>query len=250
MKKKTLVIGLCISLSVLMTGCALVANQIPELQDTDKDKVVEYASEVLLKYDKKKGDKVGEQPEDFVIQKPEVIEDVEPTPTPEPLLEIPNGEDVNPDDVTVTDNTGSNGSEYSSIEAAMGAQGSLSFTYEGYEIKEVYPESIDSYFALTATSGCKLLIVKFNMTNISGQAINVNVPSEKIRFKIVLNGQTKNALTTMLLNDLAFYVDDIEPGGSDEVVILGEYKDEELASVDSLGVVVKTADGSSTVNLQ
>ena len=250
MKKRTIVTCLCFITALLMTGCGIFASQIPELEESDKDKVVEYASEVLLKYDKNRGDKVGNQPEDFVIQKPEVIEDVEPTPTPEPLVEIPDNEGELPEDVSVTDNTEGGVTEYNTIEGAMGVDESLTFTYEGYEIRDVYPDSIDSYFALTATSGCKLLVVKLKLTNISGQAINVNVPSEQIRFKIVLNGQTKNALTTLLLNDLAFYAGDLEPGASDEVVVLGEYKNDEIASVDSLALVVKTEEGNYNVNLQ
>lgn len=250
MNRRIIALGLCISCSVLTMGCGLLANRIPELSHEEHDMVVEYATETLLKYDSKNGDKIGRQPEDYVIPKPEVVGEAEATATPEPILTLPVEDSSELGEVTVTDISSVPEESLSTIEEAMGVADSLQFEYTGYETVDVYPESTEAYFALTASEGCKLLIVKLKVSNITGESIRVNVPAENIRFKIVLNGEPKNALTTMLLNDLAFYAEDIEAGGSDEVMVLGEYPTEELEMIESLELIVKTKDGNTKVGLQ
>lgn len=230
-----------------LTGCAVLNSSIPPLSEEDQDLVVEYASSTLLKYDKKNGDKylASEEPESE-MPSVEVVDAPEPEPTPEPAPE--------PEEDVVIDasedlSTEEGVDKYVSVSEALGLSGEVDIVYEGYEIKNHYPDSLDAYFVMNATEGCDLLIMKFNMTNVSSAVANVDVAGSNSKFKIVLNGAPKNALTTLLLNDLAFYKGELSPGQSEEVVIVGEYPKAELENISDLGLNLKQGENTFGIRL-
>lgn len=261
MKSKSVLFGIILTGSLILSGCSAFESVIPEMTEDEKAKVVEYASETLLSYDKRNGDKIGSKPEGFVSQT-EIIVEGEPTetteinpeeasPAPSLDLEIPeDDEGVSKEEVTVIDNTGEGQSQFTDINDALSVPEGLLVNYNGYEIKTSYPDTLDAYFVMNASSDCKLLILKFKFDNSTGNNLELNMPGYNLRFKIVLNGKTKNALTTMLLNDMTYFKGAIPGGESEELVVVGEYSDEELASIDSLSLMVVNAEGNSTVSLE
>ena len=101
---------------------------------------------------------------------------------------------------------------------------------------------------MNATDGCQLLVLKFELKNLSEQEQEVSVIPGTVRMKIVLNGSEKNALTTMLLNDLATYQGTLAPQESTELVVVGEYKAEELQNIDSLELKLKSDSAETILN--
>lgn len=238
-----------LTICICMSGCAMFDSTIPELSKEQEDVVVEYAAETLLKYDKKHGDKVGRQPEDFVIKPTIIVEEPEPTPTPEATpepeyIEIPEGDEpeFSSEEFFEAETV------YSDINSAMGNQsGEVSFDFVSYEVVDTYPDSLDAYFVMSATPGNKLIIVRYNAVNSSDHAVDVDVAgSMGPRFKLTVNGNTKNALTTLLLNDMAYYKNSLEAGASDEVVVVGEFPATELESIESLSLTVKPGNGGES----
>lgn len=258
MKTKIYTIGCILTMCFFLAGCSQIENKIPDITDEQKDLIVEYATETLLSFDKKHCDKLGSAPEELKFAKPAVEgthEDIseisEPTPPPEeiPSLDLTLPEDeLQPEETEVVDNT--ENMEFSELEDALNINSEFNFTYEGYEIKESYPDSLDSYFVMSASRGNSLLIINFDVTNVTSDVLELNMPEKNLLVKIVLNGDSKNALTTLLLNDLTYYKEPIEPGASDKVVIVGEYSKEELETIESLALVLKKDDGSLRVNLE
>lgn len=261
--KKYIVILLVISSCICLPGCAMFNSQIPDLSQEQHDMVVEYATETLLSYDKRNGDKVKDQPDDFVIPVPVVVEEevAEPEDTSEedsvadnevPSLDLtlPEEGGLEANEVETIDNTQGGVSTNFSPESAMGLKDLATVSFVGCEIRDAYPDTTDSYFIMKASEGCSLVVLNFTISNISGSDIDIDVPGNNLRFKIALNGKVKNALTTLLLNDLAYYKDLLGAGQSVDVVLIGEYPSEECANVDSLDVVIKSSDGSSTMKLQ
>lgn len=246
--KKTFLMR-CLSTMVLLTvafstiGCSQFDSVIPNLTNEEESLVIEYAAETLLKYDNKKGDKIGRQPEDFIIDK-SIIEgtpaDLEPTPTPEDPamnLQLPDANDAENTEAVLEENV----PKTVSMEEAVGLPAGVSLSYTGYEILDRYPYVGDNnYFAVGAATGNKLLVLEFDLTNNGAESASIDIPSNNIRFKIVLNDESRNALTTMLLDDLAFFKETLEPGSTQRVVIVGEYPEEKLADIQSLGMSVKT----------
>ena len=125
----------------------------------------------------------------------------------------------------------------------------VDFTYDGYEIVDYYPDNTDAYFVMSASEGCDFAIIKFRVSNVTEHTVYLNIPDQSARFKVKLNGNTKNALTTLLLNDLISYREDLEPGESDDVVIVAEFPKEELANINGLSLIIKTDEGASEIIL-
>lgn len=254
MKRLKAFLGLLICIS-LLSGCGMFTSKIPELNDIEHEMVVEYAAETLLQYDKGHGDKVLTKPVNYTIPEPSPSE--EPSPEIEEQVEPDAEKTVDDNDINagvnsvdIIDNTGDTPSSYSTIEGALGLADEVKFEYLGYEIKDSYPDSLESYFVMNATAGNRLLIVRFALNNISDHTVAISMPEKHARFKINLNGTSRNALTTMLLNDMAFIEGTLDAGQATEVVVVGEYQADDLMAVDSLGLTVKLSDGNTTIGLE
>ena len=104
------------------------------------------------------------------------------------------------------------------------------------------------FFVMNATEGNKLLVLKFQAENLSDGENSLDIAQSGTRFKIVVNGTEKNALTTMLLNDLAYYQKTLNAGESQEVVLICEIPESE--EVSSLGLVMKNEETSTEISLE
>lgn len=256
--------ALCLNL----VGCSLFASTIPDMTEQEQGMVVEYATKSLLKYDKKKGDKVGEAPSETVDSSdteassenggnvfPNENDDstsgtADSSDTLNTADSLNSDDGVDPSNVEVIDNTGSGASSFGTIHEALGLGGTVDISYEGCEVKDFYPDSTDSYFVMTATSGCKFLVLKFKIKNPNSSTASVDIAALNSRFKIILNDKKKNALTTLLLNDMAFFKSDVDAGAEEEVVLVGEYPENELQNIGSLKLSVSNSVGDSDINLQ
>ena len=124
-------------------------------------------------------------------------------------------------------------------EQILGLQ-DVSLTYSGYEVDEFYPKNGNEiYFVMNATPGNNLLVVKFTLRNLLNEEQDIQIQPGTVRVKISMNGEEENALTTMLLNDLATYQGTLGPNEETELVVVGEYPVEDLQSIDSLSVKLK-----------
>ncbi len=246
-------------ISSLLSGCAMFESTIPELTDSEHDLVVEYAAETLLRYDTKGGGRLKHASKE-ITRKPEIVDNREsaadtqqqeeeptPTPVPESMTVVDNPDAVeNPE---IIDNTGEGESAFSTIEAALGLQDVVRITYEGYETTDYYPEDIGNYFVMNAQEGYELLVLRFRVENTTGTDLSLSMPYAGTRYKITMNGETKNALSTLLLDDLAAYSGTIPAGGSESLVLVAEYTPAALSSLSSLSLTVKAENGSATLTL-
>ena len=247
--KKKVIGGLSILLSAIFAaGCG---NEIPELNEQEQELVVEYAVGTLLKYDKNYETKLVELTLD------QELEDAETAVTKE---EKKNDDQVNKEDdasisdqedsmsdVTVIDNT--QPQVDATIESFLKLD-NIKFTYTGYETDDFYPEQSDEYyFIINATEGNKLLVLKFAAENFSGMETELNIAQSETRFKIVINGEEKNALTTMLLNDMVYYQGVLAPGENKELVLICEIADEQVEMISSLELILKSVDEIATISL-
>lgn len=241
--RKRLIGGLAVICSALIaTGCG---NAIPEMTQEQQELVVEYAAGVVLKHDKNYEGKLVE----LTLEETQV-EEAEAVPThenePEPEMAEPETAEV-----TVIDNTENAETVIYSIESFLQLD-AVSITYEGYEIDDFYPnenESDDIYFIMNATDGNKLLVLKFRAENISNTDTELDIAQSNIRFKIDVDGVEKNALTTLLLNDLAYYHGALAAGESTELVLVCEISDERTEEISSLSLIMKSVDDTATISL-
>ena len=240
--------GWIIGLPLIMTGIWLAGcgNAIPEMTMEQQELVVEFAASELLKYDVNYQSKLtAPEPE----QPPEEEQGEQPK---EPLIEeeaLPE-EIIADTDVTSVDNTGTVEAQNISIADFLDLTG-VEISYAGYETVDTYPEgeAKEAYFFMSATEGNKLLVLRFSALNVSGEELSIDLAKSQTRYKIILNGTEKNALTTMLLNDMAYYQGTLAANESIELVLLCEIQDDQTEFIDTLQLKIKSVDDSATISL-
>lgn len=242
MKKNKIACGvIALLLTGLTAGCG---NQIPELSEQEHDLVVEYAADVVLEHDKNYQSKLVDLSQVHEIVHEAALEDI----AEDENTESANEDETGADDVTVTDNTQEAEVQNVTMEDFLKLE-NVKLTYTGYEIDDFYPRQGDAlYFIMEATEGSKLLVLKFLAENTSGSELNLDIAKTETRFRIAADGIEKNALTTMLLNDLAYYQGTIAPGESVELALVCEIP-EEQTEVSNLELTMRSVDDSATISL-
>ena len=236
------------ALLVSLSGCG---NTIPALSEEQEALVVEYASTAVLKHAANYQGKLmdlstlaneEETPEEETAEEETTQAPAEDTnipeesaPVQEPQQEAGNAEQ---EEAQVQANA----------EQVLGLH-DVSLTCSGYEVDEFYPKNGNEiYFVMNATPGNNLLVMRFTLRNLLNEEQEIQIRPGAVRVKIDLNGGEKNALTTMLLNDLATYQGTLGPNEETELVVVGEYPVEDLQVIDSLSVKLKNESGEVILN--
>lgn len=249
-KKKSWVKILTIGVAgFCLTGCG---NAIPEMTEQQQELVVEFAAGELLKFDQAHATRLV--PLEMIQEEEDQEEMSTPEENAEPSADEANeneehGEDGIPaDDAVVIDQTQEALPE--SIDEFLGLTG-VSITYTGHELTDSYPpEAADEvYFFMSATENNKLLVLKFQVENTTGGDMELDFAHSQTRYKIVVNGTEQNALTTMLLNDMAYYEGTLAAGESIELVLVGEVSNEQADQITSLELTMKSVDDTATISL-
>ena len=242
-KMKPFIILLAGALIVSLSGCG---NTIPSLSEEQEALVVEYASTAVLKHDANYQGKLvdlstlkneEETPVEETMQVPAEEADIpkEPEQMQEPQQDVFSAEQAEAE-------------IQADAEQILGLQ-DVSLTYSGYEVDEFYPKNGNEiYFVMNATPGNNLLVVKFTLRNLLNEEQDIQIQPGTVRVKIIMNGEEENALTTMLLNDLATYQGTLGPNEETELVVVGEYPVEDLQTIDSLSVKLKNESGEVVLN--
>lgn len=242
---KKISILLCgIVLCCFLTGCG---STMPELTEEENDLITEYAVSLLLKYDKNSTSRLidlaaYEEERSIIEDNAEAVkeaESLEEEETDSPLT-------VDTEVVDLTDE-----SEASTIEEFYGIDG-FSFQYMGYDFETEYPEmadnEADAFFAMEATQGMQLMVLKFHVINQYGAELNMSSYNTKMRVSI--NGESSKSVLfpTMLLNDIQAYKGVPEADGSTELVAIVEVP--EGTSVDTLSLILRNDSDNATITLQ
>lgn len=244
-----------------LTGCG---NTMPELTEEENELITEYAVDVLLKYDKNYNNRLLDLEE---YEKEKAAQEQIAAMEEAAAVKIAQNEaaaagvnlkDDEQDDASgeteVIDATAEGAEEApaQTIEEFYAVDG-FNFQYSGYDVVAEYPEIAEddatAFFAMEATEGTQLLVVKFQAVNQSGEEKELNMLSYGTRVKVSVNGESShNALATMLLNDLQTYKGVVPANESVELVSVIEVP--EGTSVSNLSVILKNESGSTTISLQ
>lgn len=241
---KKLRILLCgLGVSFILSGCS---GDMPELTEEENEIITEYAVGLLLKYDKYYNSRLVDL---SAYEEQQDIEQSEPEESNIPEEPMPEDNDElsqsNPEVVDASE-------QASTIEEFYGIEG-FSFQYTGCDLKSEYPDmaedSADAYFAVQATPGTQLLILKFQVNNYSGTDRELDMLSYGLRTRVAVNGESsKSTLSTMLLNDLRTYKGVVGENGSTELVAIIEVP--EGTYIESLSLILRSDSDSAEFALQ
>lgn len=216
--KGFLMIGL-VAVSLVFSGCG---TQLYELTAEEEELIVEYAAHVVAKHN--------------IYQKDGIscinIEDLETENTEKPQ----DSEDTSGSEDTQTPSGGGNsdtentGNETVSMEAALGLADSLSINYVGSSVEEYVKEG-PGYVAEPGVYGNLLYVMKFQMKNISDEAVKVDNLSADIGFKLECGKVTSSHRKTFLSNDFSTYIGTVKSGEIVEVVLIFEIKPEDAEKI-------------------
>lgn len=239
-----------IAAAIMMTGCDSI---MPDLTEEETEIISEYAVGALLKYDRvhsgrllseaeyeEKENKKAER-EAAALKQEEAAEEESPAP-----------EESKVDDTEVIDASqdAETAAVPSTIEAFYGIQ-DFTFQYTGYELAQSYPDGEEGevFFAMDATDGMQLLVLKFMAANGSSTDQTLDMLSYGARFRVSVNGGSgENALSTMLLNDLQSYKGTVPAGSGAELVCIVEVP--QSAAVESIDLTLRGENGNTVINLQ
>ena len=240
MKKiKFLLCGL--GIACIVTGCGRTV----ELTEEENEIITEYAVGLLLKYDKYYNNHLVELTEETDTAETQPEEE-EPLPEQNTDTEEPEVADTPVVAVAAEE------PQASSIEEFYGIEG-IGFQYSGYELQNEYPQvtedSTELAFAMEATSGMKLLVLKFQVVSLNGVDTELNMMNYGTKVRVSVNGESpKSALSTMLLNDLQTYKGIIGPAGPVELAAVVEVPDG--TNVESLSIILRNDTDKATLVLQ
>lgn len=233
-----------IAAAVLMTGCG---SAMPDLTQEETNLISEYAVGVLLKYDKNHSSRLIDTTEYDIVddEAPEEIpEEQQPEDTPE-------REEVAANDTEVIDISQDEAVVPATIEEYYAIQ-DFTFQYTGYELAQNYPpETSDNnfFFAMDATDGMQLLVLKFVAFNNSTADQTLSMLEHGARFRVSVNGESsKGALATMLLNDMQTYNDVVPAGSGVELVSIIEIP--QSMSVGTIEFILRGGEENATLVLQ
>lgn len=237
MNRKISFLCLIISTVMMLSGCGQI---IPDLTEEESDKIALYAATVLMEHDTKH--KKTLLTEEEVAQEEEKMAERARNKAEREAREAQSKEGSVQEPTPV----------YSDINEIILLDG-IQISYDSYEVCESYPDqdSEELVFTLDAAEGQKLLVVKFCLTNQSDSVVEANVFDKNPTFSLVLNGGSKKkSLSNMLLDDFAFFKQEMEAGEEDIAVVVFSYPEEELNTVTSMSLKVSCGDRKGDIMLQ
>lgn len=219
----------------------------PELTEEENDLITEYAVGLLLKYDKNSTSRLidlaaYEEEREIIEENADAVKEAE-------ALEEEEEESSLTVDTEVVDLAEE--PKASTIEEFYGIDG-FSFQYTGYDFKTEYPDmadiETDAFFAMEATQGMQLMILKFHVINQYGAELDMSDYNTKMRVSV--NGESPKSVLfpTMLLNDIQAYKGVPEADGSTELVAIVEVP--EGTSIETLSLILRNDSDNTTISLQ
>ena len=222
----------------------------PNLDAEQEEQIGEYAAMTLLQYDANNRSRLVTR--DEVNQRVEKLADLDAKKEAREQAKENQKTEQNPEgENTQTEEIVSPGAQ-ESLQDVLTLPEGITITYTGEQICDSYPEesSAENYFALDASAGKKLLVLKFQISNQGEEATQVDILSQKAIFRVNVNQQfVGNSFTTMLDNDLSTYAGSINPGESRELVLLTEIGESLADSISSVSINVKNESGRHTIQL-
>lgn len=242
-RNKNIVCGaLLCTMMLSMTACG---NEIPDLTEEESQRVGEYAAVTLLKYDANNRSRLVDP--EMVIAKLEKEAAREAAKAAQEEAKVEETGSTGTTEVTMPT---AQEDITASMEDFFGLPEGISITYEDYMVTDSYPEDEAEYFALDASAGKKLLVLRFCLTNGTEQEEKIDLLNTNSRYIITVNDSIRaNALTTMLPNDMSTYAETLEPGQSQELVLLLEVNEDVAGAVQAIALHLKNASNEYTIQL-
>ena len=251
-KKKFIFYALCLIFCFITTGCA----QVYELSEEDEDMIAVYCAKTVNKFNSIK-------PQGYVNLSKSEIEDAlgteentedvsaEETPIAEDAAEDVTSPDTTVDEAnvsdseTVADTTQEDVTSSASLNDLIGIAG-LDFKYKSAVEMSYYT---GGYYDISPSTGNDFLVITYEVSNTTDSDIVLDIPSMGVKFRASVGGISNTADNTILSNeDLSVFSGTIEAGTTEELILLFQFKPENLTDLSSLKLPM--VQGDTTTNIE
>ena len=240
MSRKGFRIGtLCILASVLLSGCG---DELYGLTSEEQAVIVGYSSHIVSKFNKKQSEGIV----DVAAYKAAAAakEAARKVRAEEAKKEEAEKEKLKKAQEAVQANAEP---EYVSLNQAL-KLGGVDALYKSYKVTESYKETEN--YMVTANSGNELLVLNVDLANNGNKKVSCDMLSKMAEFKITVNRSvSKEADTTILLNDLGTYQGSINPGETKKTVLLFQFPKGTVKNVEYLVLEVTIGGDKAVVEL-
>lgn len=248
--KKYMAVSAVLAVMFLVSGCAEAVGDF-NLTQSEEEQIAGYCADMLLKYDKAHQSSI-----------------VDTTMARELAARVDAIKELNAKQQPEKEDSPSSNSSHKSKDkgskdpyalsseqnlAALYGQEGFDVKYTGYEVCDAYPHdgSSSNFFAMEATMGKQLIVFHFDITNTSAESRECDFISKDAFYRVVVNdSDRKNALTTILLNDLATVDETIAGGSSMDAVVVLETDPGYENDISSLKLLAKYNGGEAVIGLQ
>ena len=217
MKKKQISL-LLVGLLVCLTGC----TKTMELTDEENHMIAEYAAELLLKHDVHYEDKYFE----FLDIKDDKTDKDAEDNTTESTTEESTTEEITQGGTQETDTTQEAESNYVDSNVNIGellGETAVSIQYDNYMIVDKYPatDHDGAFIYLEASEGMQLLVLQFQVSNVTGEAVDLDLLEKDVEYRLVVNeSKSAKSMLTILMDDLSTLQSSIGPGETETAVLV------------------------------
>ena len=259
MKKSGILCGLVMSIGLLLTGCSNPFDYMPNLTEEESALISEYAAGILIKHDKYAGKLVddaeiiaADEKEARLQASVEAFREMEKKKAEEEAQQEAEGEKEAGGNKNAEGEAEEVQTPFTGIADFCGADG-FQIRYIGHSVCDSYPEEEggEKVFAMDATAGNKLLVLKFIAENTGGEDRELDMLSKGVRFRIGVNGESeKSALSTLLLDDLSSYRDVVPAQTGVQLVLIREIPTEQAAAIQSISLSLINESENATTSLE
>lgn len=253
MKKCSCFFAFIMIISAILCGCGA---KVPEMSETEEAVVVEYATNLLVKYSSVADRTLLNKAELEV----EIAKEVEEKERLFKTKEMEKAYLQSMNDNKLKDATANIDKEETSAAASVPqktvsefvAEDSISINYASHSLGDSYPDnSVEDFFlAMDATAGHQLCVVKFWVENLSATDKELNMLNKQIRYSLRIDGgKVIQAQSTLLMDDLSSYVGTIPANGKEQMVLIFEVPGD-LSQIETLDLIMKDSNGENVLTLQ
>ncbi len=217
--RRRVICGGLLCVCLMMTGCG---TELTKLNSDEEQQVVMYASKVVSKFNRSQDRGyayVSQERKD--AKKNPVVEENPQNPADE------TGQDTIP------------------VSEMLGIPGVV-LSYQGYDLSKTF--QTDNITIPDPQQGNTYLILKFQLSNVSGQAMSVDLLTNQLKYKLDINNATVvDVVSTLSEMDLStYYNTQLQAGATQDVVLLFETTEAIASQITELSLQV-TKDGQDRV---
>lgn len=106
-----------------------------------------------------------------------------------------------------------------SLTKAVG-KNNFDINYKTYKLHDKYPTTKNNYFELFAGENEKLLVVYFDVKNLSNKTLRLDLVEEGINYKLEVDGQNLKPMLTLLMDDIQYINLDVKSKSTNQAVLV------------------------------